>query len=195
MTQLLGAWRGGDRSALDRLVPIVYHELHRLARGALRGERPGHTLQTTALVHEAFEHLVDARVDWQDRAHFFAVAARQMRRILVNHALEKKAAKRGGGAPHASLDDALDIVGTTSAEISDLDDALQRLERFDARKAQILELHYFGGLTYQEMSAVVGLSSTTLDIELRFAKAWLRQQLSGLPANAPGRPPASETPR
>ena len=184
LTQLLGAWRGGDRAALDALVPIVYRELHRLAHGALRGERPGHTLQTTALVHEAFEHLADARVDWQDRAHFFAIAARQMRRILVNHALEKKAAKRGGGAPHTSLDGALDIVGTPSAEITDLDDALRRLEKFDERKARILELHYFGGLTFDEMSAVVGLSTTTLDSELRFAKAWLRQQLSDLrPAN------------
>lgn len=180
LTQLLIAWRGGDRAALDALVPVVYRELHRLAHGALRGERPGHTLQTTALVHEAFVHLADARVDWQDRAHFFAIAARQMRRILVNHALEKKAAKRGGGAPHAPLEEALDVVGTPSAEITDLDDALQRLEKFDERKARILELHYFGGLTYEEMSAVVGLSTTTLDTELRFAKAWLRQQLSDL---------------
>jgi len=181
VTQLLGAWRGGDRAALDRLVPIVYGELHRLARSAFRGERPGHTLQTTALVHEAFEHLADARIDWQDRAHFFAIAARQMRRILVNHALEKKAGKRGGGAPHASLDDALNVVGTPSAEITDLDDALRRLEQFDERKARILELHYFGGLTFEEMSEAVGLSTTTLDAELRFAKAWLRQQLNDAP--------------
>lgn len=178
LTRLLGAWRAGDRAALDALVPLVYAELHRLARGAFRGERPGHTLQTTALVHEAFEHLVSARVDWQDRAHFFAIAARQMRRILVNHALEKKAAKRGGGVPHAPLDEALDVIGTPSAEISDLDDALQRLEQLDARKALILELHYFGGLTYDEMKAVVGVSTSTLDEELRFAKAWLRRQLA-----------------
>lgn len=178
LTRLLGAWRGGDRAALDALVPLVYAELHRLAHGALRGERAGHTLQTTALVHEAFEHLVDAQVDWQHRAHFFAIAARQMRRILVNYALEKKAAKRGGGAPHTSLDEALDIAGSSSAEITDLDDALERLERLDERKARILELHYFGGLTFAEMSEVVGLSTTTLDEELRFAKAWLRLQLS-----------------
>lgn len=187
VTQLLAAWRGGDRAALDALVPIVYRELQRLAHGALRGERPGHTLQTTALVHEAFVHLADARVDWQDRAHFFALAARQMRRILVNHALEKKAAKRGGGAPHASLDEALDIVGTPSAEITDLDDALRRLEQFDERKARILELHYFGGLTFEEMSAALGLSTTTLDAEMRFAKAWLRDQLSEAP------PPAADS--
>lgn len=179
VTQLLDAWRGGDRAALDALVPLVYGELHRLARSAFRGERPGHTLQTTALVHEAFEHLADARVEWQDRAHFFAIAARQMRRILVNHAIEKKAAKRGGGAPHTSLDGALDVIGTPSAEITDLDDALRRLEAFDERKARILELHYFGGLTFEEMAAVMQLSTTTLDAELRFARAWLRQQLAG----------------
>jgi len=184
VTQLLDAWRGGDRSALDRLVPVVYRELQRLAHGAMRGEHAGHTLQTTALVHEAFVHLADAGVDWQNRAHFFAIAARQMRRILVNHALEKKAAKRGGGAPHASLDDALDVVGAPSAEITDLDDALARLEKFDERKARILELHYFGGLTFEEMSAVMNLSATTLDSELRFAKAWLRQQLTADPAVA-----------
>jgi RNA polymerase sigma factor (TIGR02999 family) len=182
VTQLLGAWRGGDRAALDALTPLVYRELQRIAHGALRGERAGHTLQTTALVHEAFVHLADARVEWQDRAHFFAIAARQMRRILVNHALEKNAAKRGGGAPHTTLDGALDVIGTPSAEITDLDDALRRLEAFDERKARILELHYFGGLTYEEMSAVMSLSSTTLDAELRFAKAWLRQQLADGPA-------------
>ena len=181
LTQLLVAWRAGDRAALDALVPLVYSDLHRLARSAFRGERPGHTLQTTALVHEAFEHLVAARVDWQDRAHFFALAARQMRRILVNHALEKKAAKRGGGVVHAPLDEALDVVGTPSAEISDLDDALRRLEQFDERKALILELHYFGGLTYAEMAEVVGVSTSTLDEELRFSKAWLRRQLAEQP--------------
>lgn len=179
VTQLLDAWRSGDRAALDALMPLVYRELQRLAHGALRGERAGHTLQTTALVHEVFVHLVDAEIDWQSRAHFFAIAARQMRRILVNHALERKAAKRGGNAPHTSLDDALDVVGSPSAEITDLDDALRRLEAFDERKARILELHYFGGLTFEEMAVVMQLSTTTLDAELRFARAWLRQQLAG----------------
>jgi RNA polymerase sigma factor (TIGR02999 family) len=178
VTRLLSAWRGGDASALDALTPLVYRELHRLARSAMRGERPGHTLQTTALVHEAFMALSGAEVDWADRAHFFAIAARQMRRILVNHGEAHRAAKRGGGLPHAGLDEALDIVGTPSAEISDLDDALRRLEAFDARKAQILELHYFGGLTYDEMAQALGLSASTIDAELRFAKAWLREQLA-----------------
>lgn len=178
VTRLLAAWRGGDPAALDALAPLVYHELHRLARSAMRGERPGHTLQTTALLHEAFIALVDAEVPWVDRAHFFAVAARQMRRILVNHGEARRAAKRGGGLVHASLDEALDVVGTPSAEIGELDDALRRLEAFDARKAQILELHYFGGLTYDEMAEALQLSASTVDTELRFAKAWLRDQLA-----------------
>lgn len=178
VTRLLGAWRRGDAGALDRLTPLIYRELHRLARGAMRGERPGHTLQTTALVHEAFMALAGAEVDWADRAHFFAIAARQMRRILVNHGEAHRADKRGGGAPHAELDEALDVVGTASAEITDLDDALKRLEAFDARKAQILELHYFGGLTYEEMALALDLSASTIDTELRFAKAWLREQLA-----------------
>lgn len=177
VTQLLGAWSRGDRAALDALVPLIYRELHRLAHRSLRGERPSHTLQTTALVHEAFAELADAQVSWQDRSHFFAIAARQMRRILVDHAREKKAEKRGGGAPHVPLDDALDVVGTPTAEISDLDDALERLARFDERKALILELHYFGGFTLDEMKPVVGVSTTTLDLELRLGRAWLRQQL------------------
>ncbi|MCB1995990.1 MAG: sigma-70 family RNA polymerase sigma factor [Burkholderiaceae bacterium] len=178
VTQLLTAWRGGDAQALEQLTPLVYRELHRLARGAMRGERPDHTLQTTALVHEAFIALADAQVDWADRAHFYAIAARQMRRILVNHGEAHRAAKRGGGLVHAQLEDALDVVGTPSAEISDLDDALQQLQAFDARKAQVLELHYFGGLTYDEMAAVMQLSPSTIDTELRFAKAWLRDQLA-----------------
>lgn len=177
VTQLLGAWRAGDAQALAELTPLVYRQLHRLARGAMRGERPGHTLQTTALVHEAFLGLAGAQVDWADRAHFFAIAAQQMRRILVNHAVARRAAKRGGGAEHLPLDDALHVVGTPSAEISDLDDALRRLAEVDARKAQVLELHYFGGMTYEEIAAVLQVSASTVDTELRFAKAWLHSRL------------------
>jgi RNA polymerase sigma factor (TIGR02999 family) len=177
VTQLLQAWRGGDVAARDALTALVYRELQKLARSAMRGERDNHTLQTTALVHEAFMVLADADVDWASRAHFFGIAARQMRHILVNHAEAHRAQKRGGGQLHASLDDALDVVGTASAEITDLDDALRRLAVFDERKAQILELHYFGGLTYDEMAQVMSLSASTIDTELRFAKAWLRQQL------------------
>jgi RNA polymerase sigma factor (TIGR02999 family) len=177
VTRLLRAWRAGDESARDALTPLVYRELQRLAHSAMRDERSGHTLQTTALVHEAFIALADARVDWVDRAHFFGIAARQMRHILVNHAEAHRAAKRGGGQAHAPLDDALEVVGTRSAEITDLDDALRRLESFDARKSQILELHYFGGLTYDEIAEVMRLSAATVDTELRFAKAWLRSRL------------------
>jgi RNA polymerase sigma factor (TIGR02999 family) len=177
VTRLLGAWRSGDADALERLTPLVYRELHRLARRAMRGERPDHTLQTTALVHEAFIALADARVDWVDRAHFYAIAARQMRRILVNHAEAHRAAKRGGGAPHVDLDAALDVVGAPGAEIGELDDALRRLEAVDLRKAQALELHYFGGLTYDEIAAVLEVSASTVDTEMRFAKAWLRARL------------------
>lgn len=178
VTRLLGAWRSGDDSALEALTPLVYRELHRIAARAMRGERDGHTLQTTALVHEAFIGLADARVDWVDRAHFYAIAARQMRRVLVNHGEAHRAAKRGGGVPPLPLEDGLEVAGAATAEISDLDDALVRLERFDARKAQVLELHYFGGLTYDEIAAVTRLSASTVDVELRFAKAWLRLQLA-----------------
>ncbi len=178
LTRMLRAWRGGDVAAAEGLAPLVYRELHRLARGAMRGERQGHTLQTTALVHEAFIALAGADVDWVDRAHFYALAARQMRRILVNHGEARRAAKRGGGAEHAPLDDALDVVGAPGAEISDLDDALRRLELQDARKAQALELHYFGGLTLEEIATVLGVSTTTVENELRFAKAWLRRALA-----------------
>jgi len=177
VTGLLRAWRGGDVAARDALTPLVYRELQRLAHSAMRGERPGHTLQTTALVHEAFIALAESAVDWVDRAHFYAIAARQMRRILVNHAEARRADKRGGGAPHVPLDEALDVVGTPTAELGDLDQALRRLETIDARKAELLELHYFGGLTYDEMAAALAISSSTVDTELRFAKAWLRQVL------------------
>lgn len=176
LTDLLVAWRHGDPTALDRLVPIVYRELHRLAHRAMRSERPGHTLQTTALVHEAFIGLAAGKFDCVDRAHFYAIAARQMRRILVNHGEAHRAARRGGGQTHVPLEEALDVVGAPSAAMSDLDHALRRLEAMDARKAQVLELHYFGGLTYDEISIVLGISSSTVDAELRFAKAWLREQ-------------------
>lgn len=177
VTQLLQAWRRGEALAVEKLTPIVYQELHRLARGAFRRERADHTLQPTALVHEAFLQLVGADVDWQSRAHFFALAARQMRRILVNHAHARRTAKRGGGSIAVSLEEAEEIAGPQITEITDIDAALTRLAEFDERKSRILELHYFGGLTYEEMAEALGLSSTTLNDELRLAKSWLRQQL------------------
>jgi RNA polymerase sigma factor (TIGR02999 family) len=177
VTQLLRAWRDGEAGALERLAPVIYEEMHRLARGAFRGESAGHTLQPTALVHEAFLHLVDADVDWQNRAHFYAIAARQIRRVLVNHAVAKKRAKRGGAAVPVSLEQAEEVTTGQGAEITDIDDALVRLAKFDARKSQILELHYFGGLTYEEMAEAMQLSTTTLHSELRLAKAWLKGAL------------------
>ena len=178
VTQLLHAWRDGNEQALTQLTPVIYQELHRLARGAFRSERSDHTLQPTALVHEAFLKLVDSDVAWQNRAHFYALAARQMRRILVNHALARQAAKRGGDAPDLSLDEALEVGCENRTEITEIDDALNRLAQFDARKSEILELHFFGGLTYEELAEAVGLSTTTLNVELRLAKAWLKQELS-----------------
>ncbi len=177
VTQLLQAWRRGEALAVEKLTPIVYQELHRLARGAFRRERADHTLQPTALVHEAFLQLVGADVDWQSRAHFFALAARQMRHILVNHAHAKRTAKRGGASIAVPLDEAEEIAGSQVTGVTDIDDALTRLAEFDERKSRILELHYFGGLTYEEMAEALGLSSTTLHNELRLAKSWLRRQL------------------
>ena len=177
VTQLLQAWRRGDALAFEKLTPMVYHELHRLAQSAFRREQPGHTLQPTALVHEAFLRLVGADVDWQNRAHFFALAARQMRHILVNHAHARRSAKRGGNSIAVSLDDAGEVAATEATEVTDIDEALTRLAEFDERKSRILELHYFGGLTYEEMAEAVGLSTSTLHTELRLAKVWLRQAL------------------
>lgn len=177
VTQLLQAWRRGDGRAIEKLTPIVYQELHRLARIAFRRERPDHTLQPTALVHEAYLRLIGADVDWQNRAHFFALAARQMRNILVNHAHASRSAKRGGGQSTLSLDCAAEVPGAQRTEVTDIDEALTRLAEFDERKSRILELHYFAGLTYEEMAEALGLSTSTLHSELRLAKAWLRHAL------------------
>lgn len=176
-TVLLRAWRGGDRDALDRLLPLVYDELSGLARRALRSERSDHTLQTRALVHEAYLRLVDADISFQDRAHFLAVAARTMRRVLVDHARARLRDKRGGGAVRIDLDRVdLPAPGDELA-ILDLHEALERLTALDPRKATIVELHFFGGLSYDETAEAVGVSAATVDRELRFAKAWLKVEL------------------
>lgn len=175
-TQLLRAWRAGDSHALDRLLPVVYDELSSLARGALRGERPGHTLETRGLVHEAYLRLLDADVAWQDRAHFMAIAARTMRRVLVDHARAKRRRKRSGGV-RVTLDEALAADGPP-LDVLALHDALERLAALDPRKGQIVELHYFGGLSYDETAEAVGVSAATVDRELRFAKAWLRTDMA-----------------
>lgn len=171
-------WVEGDSRSLDELTPLVYDELHAIAQRIFRRERSDHTLQATALVHEAYARLVTVEVKWQDRSHFFSLAARLMRRILVDHASARATEKRGGGAPGLPLDDVIVVSPDLGDEILNLHEALVRLATHDERKAQILELNYFGGLTYAEMSEVLGLSSSTLDREIRFAKAWLRDALS-----------------
>lgn len=178
ITGLLQDWRAGNDEALERLTPLVYQELRALAARIFRTESPGHTLQPTALVNEAFQRLIGANVTWQDRTHFYALSARLMRRILVNHAKAKKSAKRGGGALKVTLHD--DSAGTDADSDSDviaLDMALEELTKFDRRKAEILELHYFGGLTYVELAELMRLAESTIHQELRTAKAWLRSRL------------------
>lgn len=176
ITQLLKQWSSGDNVARDQLNEVVYEELRRISRGLFRGERAGHTLQPTALVHEAYAKLVDAEIDWQDRAHFFALAARMMRRLLINHAGKLNAQKRGGDAVQVTLDE--NVHGTDqSADLFGLDEALTALGELDARKAELIELQYFGGLSFREMESVTGLSSSTLDRDLRLARAWLKDYL------------------
>lgn len=177
ITRLLHDWVEGDKQSLDELTPLVYDQLRRIAARAFRGERPDHTLQTTALVHEAFAKLVDVDIEWQDRSHFFALAARMMRRILVDHANVKGAAKRGGDSVNLPLDDVIVVSPEAGEEILDLHEALNALAEKDSTKAEMLELHYFGGLTYEEMAEVLDRSTSALDRDIRFAKAWLRSYL------------------
>jgi RNA polymerase sigma factor (TIGR02999 family) len=181
VTVLLRQWGAGDQKALERLMPLVYEELRRVAHRRLAGERTGHTLQTTALVHEAYGRLAEADLPWQDRAHFFALAARTMRRILVDYARSRLAAKRGGGAEAVPLDQlTVELsAGGEDAEILALHEALEALERQDPRKAQVIEAHIFGGLTYDETAAALGISPATVDRDLRLAKAWLARELAG----------------
>jgi RNA polymerase sigma factor (TIGR02999 family) len=176
VTQLLLEWRGGNQQALDALMPVVYDELRRLAQHYMRGERPEHTLQATALVNEAYLRLVDMKVSWQDRAHFFAVAARLMRRMLVDHARAQHRAKREGG-PKVSLDDALEVSCKPASDLLALDEALEELATFDQRKSEIIELHFFGGLSNDEVAEALGISRATVQRELRMAKAWLNHEL------------------
>lgn len=181
-TRLLQSWRAGDRGALDRLLPLIYDELARLARGALARERASHTLQTRALVHEAYMRLVDADVPYQDRAHFLAIAARTMRRVLVDHAKARRRHKRGGGAIRVDLEDVAVAAPAPGFDVIALHDALDRLSTVDARKAQVIELHFFGGLNREETAEALGVSLTTIERDLRVAKAWLRHDLGGTPA-------------
>src|SRR6267154_6422288 len=173
ISMLLRAWSDGDASALDRLTPIVYAELHRLARRYMKRERPGHSLQTTALVNEAYMRLVGyERMQWQDRAHFFAVSAQVMRRILVEHA-RRHNLKRGGGVPHVSLDEAALVGGNRAADLVALDDAMNTLAQLDPRKAQVVEMRFFGGLNVDETADVLKVSSATVMRDWSTAKSWL----------------------
>ena len=178
VTQLLQQWSNGNKQALDELMPVVYDQLRKLASNCLRAERPDHTLRATALVHEAYVRLVDSDVAWQDRVHFFAVSARMLRRILVDHARAHRRQKRGGGAETISFDESLMIGPQTAGEIVALDEALQRLAAHDRRKSDIIELLSFGGLTYDEAAAALKISPATIDREMRMAKAWLHRELT-----------------
>ena len=179
ITQLLLAWSEGDKQALDRLVPLVYDELRRLAQNYMRKERAGQTLQTTALIHEAYLRLIDAdRVQWRNRAHFFGIAARLMRQILVARARERGCQKRGGGAKHVSLDEAMVIDERLDEDLVALDEALGELSQFDARMAQVVEMRFFGGLTEEEIAAALDVSTKTVRRDWRVARSWLRRKLS-----------------
>ncbi len=176
---LLRAWSDGDRNALDRLTPIVYGELHRLARYYMQRERPGHSLQATALVNEAYMRLVDYKgMQWQNRAHFFAVSAQLMRRILVDHA-RRHNLKRGGSVPHVSLEDVAIVAEDRGADLVSLDEAMNTLAQFDARKAQVVEMRFFGGLSVEETAEVLNVSSVTVMRDWSTAKAWLYRELAG----------------
>jgi RNA polymerase sigma factor (TIGR02999 family) len=178
VTQLLAEWSNGDSAALTELTPLVYEELRRIAHHYMEGQRPDHTLQTTALVNEAYLRLADqTNPSWQNRAHFFAVAARAMRQIVVDYARSQQSQKRGGGLLRIELDEAAIISPAESKEIVDLHEALERLATLDSRKAQVVELKYFGGLNYDEMAEVLKISRVTVRRDWRVAKAWLYTEL------------------
>ena len=190
VSQLLRAWSEGDQSALEKLMPLVYEELRRMAKRHMDRQNPGHTLQTTALIHEAYLRLVDQKeTRWQNRAHFFAVAARAMRHILVDYARARHAAKRGGAAVAVSLDEAGVASDERVSEMVALDDALESLAAIDRRKCQVVELRYFGGLSVEETANVIGISAATVGREQRFAEAWLHKEIAN--AENPGHNAAS----
>ncbi len=184
ITQLLAEWSDGNQSALDELYPLVYDELHRLARRYMSRERKGHTLQTTALINEAYVRLVGQRnVHWANRSHFFAISAQIMRRILIDHARSHAYAKRGGGAQQISLDEAATVVSGKASELLRLDEALKSLAEMDPRRSHVVELRYFGGLSNEEIAGVLKVSENTVTRDWNMARAWLHQQLGGSSAN------------
>jgi RNA polymerase sigma factor (TIGR02999 family) len=178
ITELLVAWNRGDEKSLEELIPAVEQELRRIAHRYMRRENPGHTLQTTALVNEAYLKLVDqTRVSWQNRAHFFAIAAQVMRRILINHARDRRAAKRGGDAAHLNLDDVFVLSEEKADELIALDDALERLAKIDARRGKIVEMRFFGGLSIEETAHVLKVAQSTVSQDWRLARAWLHAEI------------------
>ena len=177
ITRMLLAWSEGDKDALDRLTALLYGELKQLAARCMRSEQPGHTLQATAVVNEAYERLFGIDLPWHNRAHFLGVAAQVMRRIVVDHARARGAQKRGGDLSHIPLDEALEGGSASDEVVLGLDQALEKLGRFDPVKGRILELRFFGGLTYEEAAAALDMSKATFDRELRLAKAWLRHEM------------------
>jgi RNA polymerase sigma factor (TIGR02999 family) len=184
ITELLAEWRDGNQSALDELYPLVYNELHRLARRYMSRERKGHTLQTTALINEAYVRLVDQKnVQWANRSHFFAISAQIMRRILIDHARRHAYAKRGGGAQQVSLEEAATVAPDLGLELIRLDEALKTLAEMDPRRSQVVELRYFGGLNNEEIAGVLHVSENTVTRDWNMARAWLYQQLTGSGAN------------
>jgi RNA polymerase sigma factor (TIGR02999 family) len=178
VTQLLVDWSQGDQQALDKLMPLVYDELRRLARSYMRRERPGHTLQTTGLVHEAYIRLIDQKANWQSRAHFYGIAAQMMRRVLVDHANNQGRAKRGGGAIKLSLDHYEFVAKLPEMDVVALDEVLGRLEKVDPQRARIVELRFFAGLSNEEASEVLGISTATVQRQWAGARAWLYHELS-----------------
>ncbi|MGB6690665.1 MAG: sigma-70 family RNA polymerase sigma factor [Terracidiphilus sp.] len=179
ITQLLQSWSDGDEHAIEKLMPLVYDELHRMARRYMSGENPGHTLQATALVNEAYLRLVYAsQANWQNRAHFFAVCAQVMRRILVDWARSRQAQKRGSDMPVLELNEALAVPAKTGTDLVAIDDALKALALVDPRKSQIVELRFFGGLNVEETAEVVKVSPQTVHRDWKLAKSWLRRELS-----------------
>jgi RNA polymerase sigma factor (TIGR02999 family) len=186
LTQLLINWRNGDKAALDQMTPALYEELRRLARFFLANERPDHTLQPTALVHEAYIRLISQRaVDWRNRAHFLGVAATMMRRILINHAQARLAAKRQGQAQAIALDDALGVFTTSRIDLLELNQVLEQLTELDPQQGRVVELRYFGGLTIEETAEVLGISPATVKREWSIARLWLLHKMEGTPPNDP----------
>jgi len=178
VTQLLSDLAGGNRAVVDELTPLVYHELKRIAGSQLRSERPGHTLQATALVNEAYLKLIDQRgVSWQNRAHFFGIASQMMRRILLDYAKAARRDKRGGGAHKTSLDEALVVAEDRASDLVRIDEALTRLEQLDPRQAKVVEHRFFGGLTVEETAEAMGISAPTVKREWAMARAWLHREL------------------